>query len=500
MVAPARNGGALVKWIRALDLQRWSEAIQARTSLPEMVADLIRASSQDIGSFRFPSGDKGQVRGFDGRLESRGAPPFVPEGRSIWEFGVSDGVAKAEKDYRKRTKEVPEEERKKTVFVFATLQTWDNPKQKLDEWISEKRQLGEWKDVVYLDGVALEHWLERNPAVSARFARFELKLLPQNGAISTDEFWDTYSNRFRPQLTTDVLLCDRREQADKIIQALSSGPSRIPFAADSPVEVIAFAVAAIRSAQVDVRLFLESRTLIVETEDAGRALLVRGGVAFFPRGQARVIAGALATVGPTLAALGADQPNGDAELLLRPSNQSLARALETMGFDADGAYQLARSCGRSVTILSRFIPGGVPFTPDWVPEARKLVPAILAGGWDAKSSEDQDIIARLAGGQSYFEYESELRPFRRMQDPPLDQEKTIWKIRAPVDAFVHVGHLIGPEDLARLEAAAKTVFSDVIQPPNPDELFSANPPRTLHSSWLRDGIATTLLMIAALSE
>jgi hypothetical protein len=71
-----------------------------------MIADLVRASASDISSFRFPSGDKGQVRGFDGRLIAVGAP-FVPDGASIWEFGVGEGVKKAEGDYTKRVGELP---------------------------------------------------------------------------------------------------------------------------------------------------------------------------------------------------------------------------------------------------------------------------------------------------------------------------------------------------------------------------------------------------------
>ena len=78
-----------MKWITALDLQKWADTLQARAILPELVGDLIRASASELQSFRFLSGDKSQVRGFDGRLSAIGAPPFVPDGDSIWEFGVA---------------------------------------------------------------------------------------------------------------------------------------------------------------------------------------------------------------------------------------------------------------------------------------------------------------------------------------------------------------------------------------------------------------------------
>ena len=52
-------------------------------------------------SIRFPSGDKGQVRGFDGHLVSSVAALNVPQGRSYWEFGTeADYKAKAKEGFR----------------------------------------------------------------------------------------------------------------------------------------------------------------------------------------------------------------------------------------------------------------------------------------------------------------------------------------------------------------------------------------------------------------
>ena len=82
-----------MKWIRALDFEQWANTLGARNVFPALVADLIRASAKEIEAYRFPSGDKGQVRGFDGSLESTPAPPFVPGGKSIWEFGVNEDPA-----------------------------------------------------------------------------------------------------------------------------------------------------------------------------------------------------------------------------------------------------------------------------------------------------------------------------------------------------------------------------------------------------------------------
>jgi hypothetical protein len=58
-----------MKWITASDLTTWSDRTDARTDLPELIGDLIRATADNIAAFRFPSGDAGNIRGFDGQLE-----------------------------------------------------------------------------------------------------------------------------------------------------------------------------------------------------------------------------------------------------------------------------------------------------------------------------------------------------------------------------------------------------------------------------------------------
>lgn len=489
-----------MKWITALNLNQWAEKIDARAVFSGLIADLIRASATNIDSFRFPVGDKSQVRGFDGRLSSTGAPPFVPAGDSIWEFGCSGASAtKANGDYQKRTNEVSKEIRSNTTLVIASPYTWDNPTKKIDDWLNEKREQKDWMQVEYFDGSVIESWLESHPAVSARYARYELNLVSPSGVCSTEEFWDEYSLRFNPQLTEDVLLCDRQTQAEKLLHELAGSTGTTTFSADSPIEVIAFAVAALRKAKPEERLFLEARTVIIDTVEAARLMAQKKGLIFIPTGQARQLVGLLAKSGATLVSIGGDEPKRNHEVLTRPSIRSLGKAIETMGFPEDKAYELARKCGRSVTVLARSIPSGNVENPEWLSHSRHLLPALLAGGWCATSELDTDVLKGLGDVKTYEEIEAPLRPLTRLTDPPIDRVDNVWKMRAPVDAFVYMGHRIGADDLRRLKEAATTVFGKMEDPPKPDDLFriDRNGP-TLHSDWLRDGLATTLLQIAVL--
>ncbi|WP_063899997.1 hypothetical protein [Burkholderia ubonensis] len=491
-----------MRWVTATNLQQWADTLQARTNFPALVADLIRATASNITDIRFPSGDKGQVRGFDGMLEATGMPPYVPDGRSIWEFGVTDGaVGKASSDYEKRTEQVDEAARKESTFVFVSPRTWDNPKEKLSDWAQAKHERGEWKDVRYIDGAMLEDWLSACPAVAARWARYELRLMPSAGARSVDEFWEEFSNRFSPALVEQVPLAGRESQAEELLRGLNEGVGRLAYAADSPDEVLAFAVAAIRRAEPSVRFFLEARTLIVDTEDAARALAGREGLIFLPRGQARGLAGLLSQYGPTIVSAGADEKRSNHVLLNRPHSSALGKAFVGMGFTEQQGYDIARRCGRSLAILARQRPSGTAERPEWMDSAEPLLPALLAGAWVTSSNADQVVLCTLAKCAEYEIVEAPLRKLAKLKDPPVDHVSDVWTMRSSVDAFVHLGHLIGPEHLRQFSAVATEVFSHIQPAPKEDELFRPLSERQdTHSNWLREGLMTMLLHMAVLHE
>ena len=493
----------MMKWIAAFDLNEWAGRTTARLSFPRLIADLIRASADAIDAFRFPNGEMGQLPGFDGVLESDdGAPPYVPAGRSIWEFGTNaDAIGKVDGDYDKRTLQVPAEERANSTFVFVTPRSWKNGLEKIGEWIDAKKAAGQWKDVRLIDGVQLEHWLEMHPAVSAHWARQELKLGPSRGARSTDEFWRQFSKRFDPPLTEDVLMCARQAQAEKLVAALLKGQQKILLMADSPDEVVAFAVASIRSAGAEKRAYLEARTLVVDTAEAAAELVVKDGLIFLPRGTAQDEVGSLSEKGPTVVSAGTDVPREKFELLERPSTLAFGKALMTMAMPEEDAMDLARKCGRSLSVLARRIPSGAPEMPKWLDQADALLPALLAGAWDSANDPDKTVLQALGQRTAYDQVEKPLRKLRRLPDPPIDKVDSVWKMRAPVDAFTYLGEHLGADDLQALADMAKEVFGQVITPPKATDRFKLGGQREeTHSPWLRDGLATTLLHIAVLSD
>jgi hypothetical protein len=134
-------------------------------------------------------------------------------------------------------------------------------------------------------------------------------------------------------------------------------------------------------------------------------------------------------------------------------------------------------------------------------KGQDLLPAILAGAWDSSNDLDRGIVEQIAGGVSCAEIERRIRAFRRDDDPPFDLEGTIWKVRAPMDAFVRVGPLVGQREADLLRAAMVTVFSAIEPEADPDEVVGfMRPNPTGYSDWLREGLATTLLLFAVWSD
>ena len=490
-----------MKWIKALNLQQWADSIPAKVIFPALVADLIRATANNITEIRFPNGDKGQVRGYDGVLKAEGEGAYVPDGDSFWEFGVNEKLLdKVNSDYEKRTREVVPEIRLKTTFVFASLRTWDNPKVKLEDWLQEKRSSGKWKDIKLIDGTMLEDWLSACPAVAAYYARYHLELMPQVGVRSIKEFWDEYSTKFNPPLTEAVLLAGREKQKERFLNHLRENGRKISLAADSPDEVIAFAIAAIRTTEVELRHSFQSRALIIDTDDAARQLSGKKGMIFLPRDRARFLAGLLQQSSITVVSAGADETRTDHEILSRPDSISLGKALESMGFDSDKSYQMARQCGRSLSVLARQISSCTAELPEWKDNS-ELLPALLAGAWSTCSEKDKSILKQLGGYADYSQVENPLRPLIRRRDSPIDRVDDIWSLRSSVDAFIHLGYLLGEEHLGRFEMAVRDVFSYIPTPPKSEDLFVPdNDIKTSYSSWLRNGMATILLHMAILHE
>ncbi|MGA4449524.1 hypothetical protein ACPA0O_19905 [Ectopseudomonas chengduensis] len=489
-----------MQWIDKQALEGWARRLNAREMVMAMLADLIRMTIDDATRFRFPSGEASQLRGWDGDLETTEAKGFVPGGKSKWEFGTGPGAAKATSDYQKRTDQTPDAEMKENTLVLVNLGSWDTPRKKIPEWEDERRNEGKWKDVRYVDGSMLVHWLEEHPAIAARYARNVLQTAPLDGALSTDEYWEEFSTQFRPSLTEKLVIADRQSEASELITKLLGQPQSFMLGAETSEEVIAFAVAAIRLAEPAIRESLESRTLIIRTQAAARFFQLHSGLVFIATGEAESLVGALGKTCPTLsAATGPLAKRGP--MLKRPTASGMVDGFLEMGLDHGEGYELAHRCGRSLTILKRLINNAPATAPVWMQDASRLKPAFLAGGWSSNLETDCAVLQELGGYASYAALESVLIQTLTLPDRPIDREADVWQVRAPVDAFYFYASQLTEVDLSRLRDAILKVFSKQPEQPSRTQIFNqAKTASADYSSWLRDGLALTLLIIASMHE
>ena len=475
-----------MRWIDEKALERWAERRNARELLMALLADLIRVTIGDASRFRFPSGEVSELRGWDGDLEITEGKSLIPGGKSKWEFGTGPGAGKATADYNKRTKETPAAEMAENTLVLVNLGPWNTPKKKIAEWEDERRREGKWKDVRCIDGVQLVHWLDEHPATAARYARNVLRTAPQEGALSTDEYWEEFSTQFKPSLTEKLVVADRQREADDLIAKLCGPAESFMLGAETPEEVIAFAVAAIRLAAPDVRASLESKTLVVRTEAAARYLALRVGLVLIATGDAESLAGVLGQTCATLsAARGALARRGP--MLKRPTASGMVPGFVEMGLNHSEGYELAHRCGRSLTILKRLISNKPVADPVWLSQAAALKPAFLAGGWSSNLETDRAILKELGDYPTYEAFEALLMPTLSLPDRPVDREADVWQVRAPVDAFFFYGTQMTEADLARLREAILKVFGKEPEQPSREQTFNlAQAAQGGYSKWLRD--------------
>ena len=185
--------------VKANDIQSWAETHSSRHELAVLLRKLVHSTCRDLVSADFPGNDDSQRRGWDGSMLTNEGNPWIPLGKSYWEFGTGKEVKKkADRDYRNRTKTTAPQERSESTFVFVTPRRWAEK----DSWLSKKRAEGNWLDVMACDASDLEQWLEQSIAAQAWFDTAWGK--NYEGVSSLERCWKEWCADCKPRFTMDV--------------------------------------------------------------------------------------------------------------------------------------------------------------------------------------------------------------------------------------------------------------------------------------------------------
>ncbi len=497
--------------IGALDIDRWANRIVARHQLPALLRILVHSTGANLTEVDFPAYDNAERKGWDGYVEAGSATPWIPAGKSGWEFGCdSEAGSKANSDYDNRTGSVSKEERRDHTFVFVTPRNW----KKKRIWVERRKSLRQWKDVRAFDASDLEQWVEQS--VPAQIWLAERLGIVSQGLRSLDQCWSEWASVCNPELSPrlfDYAISRHRENLSKWFGKAPSQPMVV--AADSKDEALAFLSCLAREGSADRRLF--RRAIVVDTPVSLRSL------SSAPDGSLVLIVHTK-DVELQLGPLGCRfhcivvRPSGEVApdstrglnptiVLERPRPQDFNLALDSMGSSRHDIEQLARESGHSPTILRRRL-AKVPTlrTPAWAEtdNARKLLPAVLVGAWDSESSADREIVSMIAGGDDYKAVESDFASVMHLDDCPIWSVGQYRGVASRIDALFAVSRFITKDDLDTFFFTAEYVLSErdpALDLPE-DERWAAQIYHKVrnHSDALRRSIRETLILLAVFGK
>lgn len=489
--------------LKAKDIEDWSENISARTRLAVFLRTLVNSTGLKLTRIEFPGNDDAERPGWDGFVEAEEATPWIPLGKSGWEFGVNqEPKKKADQDYTKSIKQIPEDrERQEITFVFVTPRRWDGKA----VWEKQRRAERKWKDVRVLDASDLEQWLEQSIPAQAWLANERGQ--PSQGVWSLDTCWQEWEADCDPK-PISALFDAAVERARPIVKTkLSKSPSEpLVISADSTLEALAFLHCLFSLDDPDLSLFRDR--LIVFNTPGTLSKLVTNSPHFIAIVPTRDVEKELAQHGQKLRSViiyPRNATNAVPDIILEPLGYGqFSRALQAMGCNHEEIQRRSRESGRSLTILRRRLSKlDVILTPTWAVDrhiAKLLIPFLFAGAWKATNSADQAILELLAEDKAYSDLEGNIASLHQLEDSPVWSVGEFRGLTSKIDVLFSINRDIVENNINKFLEIAQFVLSEddpSLDLPE-DRRWAANlygKSREI-SKALRDGICETLVLLA----
>ena len=487
--------------IKARQIHDWADSNHdARHLLPVLLRKLIHSTGHELRHVDFPGYDNAERKGWDGSVEADSATPWVPEGKSCWEFSTKKRPGgKAESDYRARLASVSPAERAECTFVFVTPRNWPGK----TDWERNKHTAGDWKAVRAFDASDLEQWLEESIPGQMWFAK---QLALRDDRFETlDECWRRWEKASDPIMTPALFEPSIVAYRDTFKQWLEE-PSKKTFkvAADSIDEALAFLSCLFQ--EEDIAKLSGDLAAVFKSAETLRTLAASSSP-LIPIVCTEEAERELATVYRRLHCIIVRSRNGmdskpDIALdLLR--HDAFRKALANMGIEDDRVERLARESGRSPTILRRRLSKIEAIRkPQWVGDgksARSLIPMALVGAWHADASADCEIVSTLAG-RSYRQIEEIVTHLLQFNDCPVWSIGQYRGVASRIDAVFAVNKLVSKPCLDNFFELAERVLSesDPALELTEDKRWSAGLYGKVreHSTALREGICETLVILS----
>ena len=487
--------------IKARQIHEWAENNHdARRLLPVLLRKLVHSTGHELRHVDFPGYDNAERKGWDGLVEADSATPWVPEGKSGWEFGTNQRPSsKAESDYGARLASVSPAERAECTFVFVTPRNWPGK----TDWERNKHTAGDWKAVRAFDASDLEQWLEES--IPAQLWLAEQLAIWDDRFETLDECWRRWEEASDPKMTPALFEPSIVAYRDTFKKWLEK-PSEKPFvvAADSTDEALAFLSCLFQDEDIDT---LSGDLAAVFKSAEPLRTLAASSSPFIPIVYTQETERELAAVYRRLHCIivrlrNAVDSKPDIALDLL-NYDGFKKALAEMGIEDDRVERLARESGRSPTILRRRLSKIEAIRkPQWagdVESARSLIPMALVGAWHAKADADCEVVSTLAG-RPYQEIEKSVASLLLFDDSPVWSIGQYRGVASRIDAVFAVNKRVSKPDLDNFFDLAERVLSesDPALELTEEKRWAAGLHGKVreHSTALRQGICETLVILS----
>ena len=417
-----------MKFITSTDLKLWACTKECQQLLPELVKKLIDASVTHIDKLSFPTGDATFLPGWDGILDCKENIDLVPSGISLWEFGTTESVkSKIDDDFNKRNENPLGYNKKDSTFVFVTPRIWEGA----EEWLHTHK--GDWKKIVIYTAIELERWIDKTPVVGMWLAQ-KLNKLPSGGYTLPETYWGKWTQGQDYKLPYNILLHGRNDAQEKIVKTCRNGGVLI-LQSLSQNEGIAFAIATLSTHENGSDILI-NRTVVVTDKHALEDLvehydnliiltnLSEGCFYSAKRGHSIIVASTPADIKKEFIQLPIIEKEG------------FISSLISIGIDGAKARKIAKDTARDINILRRRFSIDIN-GPKWLDRLTDLLPAILVGKWNETVEGDKKIIEQLSG-MPYEQYAIKLQSFLAIEETPLIQIGSIWRIRSPYETIEYI--------------------------------------------------------------
>lgn len=505
--------------VTATELESYADTRASESVVPELISMLVRESARDdLTDCRIPYGDAINQPGWDGLVETeKGFGQFLPKKKSFWEIGTGASPQnKATRDFKKRTRDMPLNERQEATYVFVTPYGagsggWNEPAQ--SKWIRRRSGFG-WKKIKILDAVQLADWLREFPAIGKWLLK-KMGLVKRASGFSTPaEHWDNLRGLpgiTDPALPARVFLLGRSQALTELERLFRGESSILVLAVENELDAEDFVAAFLSSLDDTRRRAFSNRCLFINDADAWITMAkLRTAHVFVAHPKLD-----LESSGEQLHMEASKNHHavvipvsggwtGGSENVIRlpsPSASVLETALTECGYKSDRARELAAAGALSLASLKRHLRGlgELPPYATWA-NAHALAQAGLLGRWSGENTGDK-AAAEIALGKAYGEWIETVRPSTLRPDTPLTQSNENWKVLSRGESWTALGPQLTNDDLDRFHEAALLVLSE--RDPKfdlvPEKRFAANIHGKVlkHSSYLRYGIAETLALMGA---